>query len=470
MTHSEIALPESDRLIHRFIRFVVFSLVKLYYPRLEVHGLEKIPADKPIMFVPNHPNGLLDPILIMMTMGRSVSFLAKSTLMGNSVGQLFLGAFAALPIFRMRDQGQAGGPADEDDMRNKNEQVFSICRQILHNKGAMAIFPEGKTHSDSYLAEFKTGAARIALSAEAEANWQDDVHIVPIGLWYEDKTIFRTSALVVVGDPYTIHDYREAYEADAYQTAHEMTDRLKADLDEVVLQAENNDLLAAIPAVARWVEPQFDELPLIEQHELTGEMIDAYGFIQTEQPKRLEDFSFEARKYARALYTLGIDDPWDLEIPEATKGRPWRLLAFLILSFPFALIGAFVSYFPYRMAKPAAIKALGDETSTISTVKLILGAIFILIGYIILAVLVGIWMSSFWWGILSFIVFPALGYLALIWGEGFEEWSTLFSYHWLRLARTDLVKALKKQREYLADQVRGALDDYRQSGLIAPAK
>ena len=176
MTHSEIALPESDKLIHRFIRFVVFSLVKLYYPRLEVHGLEKIPANKPIMFVPNHPNGLLDPILIMMTMGRPVSFLAKSTLMGNGLGRLFLGAFAALPIFRMRDQGQAGGPADEDDMQNKNEQVFSICRQILHNNGAMAIFPEGKTHSDSYLAEFKTGAARIALSAEAEANWQDDVH------------------------------------------------------------------------------------------------------------------------------------------------------------------------------------------------------------------------------------------------------------------------------------------------------
>jgi len=221
--------------------------------------------------------------------------------------------------------------------------------------------------------------------------------------------------------------------------------------------------------VARWVEPQFDELPLIKQHELTGEMIDAYGYIQTEQPDRLENFSFEARKYARALYTLGIDDPWDLEIPDATKGRPWRLLAFLILSFPFALLGALVTYFPYRMAKPVAQKILGDETSTVSTVKLILGAIFILIGYIALALVIDFWVNSFWWGLLWFMLFPALGYLALIWGEGFEEWSTLFSYHWLRLARTDLVKALKTQREFLADQVLGALDDYRQSGLVVKA-
>ncbi|MFT5195649.1 MAG: glycerol-3-phosphate O-acyltransferase/dihydroxyacetone phosphate acyltransferase, partial [Candidatus Promineifilaceae bacterium] len=292
-----------DRLVYRIIRQIVFSLVRLYYPRLEVHGAEKIPAGKPIIFVPNHPNGLLDPILIMLTMERPVSFLAKGTLMGNPVGRLFLGAFAALPIFRMRDSGQLGGPVDEADMRTKNESTFSLCRDILHQGGAMAIFPEGKTHSESYLSEFKTGAARIALSAEAEAEWGDDLRIVPVGLWYEDKTMFRSSVLVVIGDPYDIHSYREAYETDPYQTAHDMTAKLKTDLDEVVLQAENNDLLAAIPAVARWVEPQFDELPLINQHGLTSEMIDAYSFIQTDQPDRLAAFSTDARKYARALHT-----------------------------------------------------------------------------------------------------------------------------------------------------------------------
>ncbi len=463
MSVDDITLPKSDRVIFRFIRFIVFSLVRLYYPRLEVHGAEKIDPNKPAIFVPNHPNGLLDPILIMMAARRPVSFLAKSTLMGNPVGRLFLGAFAALPIFRMRDSGQAGGPSDEDNMRELNERTFSVCRGLLHSHGAMAIFPEGKTHSESYLAEFKTGAARIALSAEAEADWQDDLQIIPVGLWYEDKTLFRSSVLVVIGDPYDIQNYRDAYEAEPYQTAHDMTEALKADLDEVVLQAENNELLAAIPAVARWVEPHFDDLPLIEQHELTGEMIDAYSYIQTNQPSQLQQFSTEARNYARALHTLGIDDPWELEIPDATKGRPWRLLTFLICSFPFALLGAIISFIPYRMARPVATRIMGDDTSTISTVKLILGALFILIGYIALAVVVGNWLNSGWIGLLSFAIFPALGYLALVWGEGFEEWTTLTSYHWLRLTRADLVKALKTQREYLADQVRGALEDYREA-------
>ena len=180
MSEEDITLPNSDRPLFKVIRFIVFALVNLYYPRMEVHGLEKIDKHKAAIFVPNHPNGLLDPILIMMATGRPVSFLAKSTLMGNPVGKLFLGAFAALPIFRMRDQGQAGGPTDEDNMRALNERVFSICRGILHRDGAMAIFPEGKTHSESYLAEFKTGAARIALSAEAESNWDDDIQIVPV--------------------------------------------------------------------------------------------------------------------------------------------------------------------------------------------------------------------------------------------------------------------------------------------------
>ena len=90
--------------------------------------------------------------------------------------------------------------------------------------------------------------------------------------------------------------------------------------------------------------------------------------------------------------------------------------------------------------------------------------IFILIAYIALAIFVGNWFNSGWIGLLAFAIFPALGYLALVWGEGFEEWTTLTSYHWLRLARADLVKALKTQREYLADQVRDALTDYRNSG------
>lgn len=49
-----------------------FKLVKLYatfainfyFKKVEVVGKEKIPKNKPILFIANHRNGMIDPILI----------------------------------------------------------------------------------------------------------------------------------------------------------------------------------------------------------------------------------------------------------------------------------------------------------------------------------------------------------------------------------------------------------------------
>ena len=316
MTHSKNSTQTHQ---NSWLRQIVFWLVQLYYPRIEVEGSEKVPADKPLLFVANHPNGLLDPILIMIGMQRGVSFLAMSKLFRTVIGRYFLNTFAAFPIYRRSDAGVPGGPKDEEDAVRKNEGTFQRCRDLLHAKGIMALFPEGLTHSESQLIDFKTGAARIALSTEAEADWLDGVTIVPVGLWYENKGYFRTSTLMVVGDPFTIETYREAYEADPFQTARDLTEKIKQSLDEVVLQAENSELLRGLPMVASWISPQFDELPLIEQHSLTDELLDTYAFVKEHDPDRLERFSEEARRYATALHTLGIDDPWELELPEATS-------------------------------------------------------------------------------------------------------------------------------------------------------
>jgi 1-acyl-sn-glycerol-3-phosphate acyltransferase len=42
----------------RLVRFLVFNLVRLFYPRIEIRGRENLPAQGPVVFVLNHPNGL----------------------------------------------------------------------------------------------------------------------------------------------------------------------------------------------------------------------------------------------------------------------------------------------------------------------------------------------------------------------------------------------------------------------------
>lgn len=443
-----------------WLRQIIFWLVELYYPRLEVNGIEKVPANKPVLFVANHPNGLLDPLLIMLGMKREVAFLAMSKLFRTAFGRFFLNTFGAIPVYRRKDVGEPGGPAGERDAAHKNEETFARCRQILHNGGSMALFPEGITHSDPTMQKFHTGAARIALSTEAESGWLSGVTIVPVGLWYENKGYFRTSTLLVVGEPFTLDSYREGYEADPRQTARKITAQIKEGLDAVVLQAENVDLLRGLPMVASWLAPQFDELPLIEQHAMTNELIETYKFIKEKDPQRLARFSDEARRYAQALLTLGIKDPWELELPAATTGRPRRLLTFLICAAPFAALGGLISAGPYYAVRPIANRYVGEHTSILSTVKLIGGIIFVLIGWIITAILIGVIFGGLW-GWLLFLLAPLLGYTALRWGEAWQEWSALTSYEWLRLSNTELPESLTTRREQLMAEVVDVLQAQR---------
>lgn len=440
--------------LHRFIRFIIFNLVKLFYPHIEVRGLEKLPVNAPVLFVLNHPNGLIDPILLMLGLNRPAAFLAKSTLFGNPVGKTLCQAFGALPIYRHQDDGLPGGP--NGDANERNERTFAICRNLLHQGGAMALFPEGTTHSDPQLRELRTGAARIALSTEAEYGWKMGLKIVPVGLWYQSKTHFRTSVLLVVGQPFEFAGYAADYANDEYQTVSTVTNQIEAGLDKVVLQAENAELLAAVPVLAAWIAPEGKYLTLAEQHRWTARLFAAYEHLRHTDPAQLDAIAYEARIYANTLQTLGVDNPWALEQPSLPAYQLARLILRLAVMLPFALAGLMMSYIPYRLAGPIATYAVGPYDTQTSTIKLILGSLFVLIGWIIEAVLVGTWFGGPW-GVCAFAIAPPLAYIALRWGEDWRKLRELISSQWLRWRRGQLVQSLVEQRQKLAEQVLAVL-------------
>src|SRR6185295_14843607 len=128
-------------MLKQSLRFLILRLVELFYPRIEVDGCENLPRG-PVLFVLNHPNGLLDPLVLMAGVGRHVHFLAKSTLFVHPLARLAMEGFGALPVYRQNDEGPEGG-----DRSSRNEQTFARCRALLHDGHAMALFPEGTTHS-----------------------------------------------------------------------------------------------------------------------------------------------------------------------------------------------------------------------------------------------------------------------------------------------------------------------------------
>src|SRR6059036_2780133 len=209
----------------------VFGLVlRVFFRRIEVSGWAHVPARGPVMFVLNHPNGLVDPAFLLCLAPRRVSFLAKAPLFRMPVIGFFCRAFDAIPVSRRQDAGF--DPA-------QNRQTFGVARAVLANGGAIGIFPEGASHSEAKLRPLKTGAARIALGAAAALSAAPPVRIVPAGLYYRAKRTFRSAALLYFGEPFAVAPVPLASgEEPPHEPVRELTGRIERALADVTLQAE----------------------------------------------------------------------------------------------------------------------------------------------------------------------------------------------------------------------------------------
>lgn len=433
------------------IRLIILRLLRLFYPRVEVQGREHLPSSGPILFVLNHPNGLLDPLLLMASLQRRVVFLAKSTFFGNLLGRLCMQSFGALPVYRQQDRHDARAAA----LKERNEQTFARCRALLREQVALALFPEGTTHSGSELLPLKTGAARIALSAEAETSGGLGLQIVPVGLWYQNKTLFRSSALLVIGQPFTIEEYAAQYAVQQRAAVQSLTDAIGAALRTVVLEAENAELLTGMPVIAAWTAPGGPPATLPQQHARAAALLAGYERLAANDPERAMRLAQQARRYGRTLRTLGIRDPWALELTTVRSGRLFTLALPLIVGLPFALAGFALCYGPYRLAGVIAPPLVGRHDTLLGTGKLITGSALVLIGWIVAAVLVGV-LAGGWWALLLLVLAPMLGYVALRWGERWRALREALAYSWFRARHHTLTQHLIERRVALTREVLAA--------------
>lgn len=214
-------------MIYGALRWIAGVALHWFYGDIRVVGREKIPHHAPLLIAVNHPNALVDSLVIGWLVPRRVVMTAKATLLNNAVIAVLFRMLGVVPLRRARDEQST--PAGEHPDPARNTSAFQEMLQVLGHNGAVLIFPEGTSHSNKELAPLKSGLARIALQAR-DANIKS-VQIVPVGLVFENKATPGSIVGVRVAAPIDV----DTWTGDHNELTAELTKRLRGVSQDVVV-------------------------------------------------------------------------------------------------------------------------------------------------------------------------------------------------------------------------------------------
>jgi glycerol-3-phosphate O-acyltransferase / dihydroxyacetone phosphate acyltransferase len=230
--------------LYQLLRGTAAIALRWYYADVAVQGSERVPHDGPLLILANHPNALIDPLLVGTAIDRRVLLTAKATLFEHPALALLLEAAGVVPLRRAKDESRDGVPAPATPERNAI--AFQRVTSALRACKVVLIFPEGISHDDPALAPLKSGAARMALQAHSEG--VAGIRLLPMGLVFEAKERPDSRVLVRVGEALDLDSWLAAR---ATEDAHALTEELTARLRAVTLNFASAERAARAVRLAR---------------------------------------------------------------------------------------------------------------------------------------------------------------------------------------------------------------------------
>jgi 1-acyl-sn-glycerol-3-phosphate acyltransferase len=185
-------------MIYNVLRWINGVALHWFYRDIRIIARERIPLRGPLLIAANHRNALVDSLIVAWVVPRRIGMTAKATLTENPLIALLFGILGVVPLRRVRDEAGNANGASPDPSRNT--EAFREILNLLEQRRAVLIFPEGKSHNEVGLEPLKTGLARLALRARDERSIKG-VTILPLGLVFEDKGVPGTVVGAHVGEP-----------------------------------------------------------------------------------------------------------------------------------------------------------------------------------------------------------------------------------------------------------------------------
>ena len=453
-------------------------LLRIFFRRIEVTGLENIPEDGGGLVVSWHPNAIIDGGLVLAHFPRPIVLGARHGLFAwPLLGQL-MRALGIVPVYRRQDF--AG--ADEDTRREANRKSLDAIAEVIAKGKFAALFPEGDSHDEPFPKELKTGAARLYYRArELTPENAPPPVIIPIGLHYDQKRLLGSSVLVAIHPPLELDETlstppgpETSIEAKREQYR-KLTGELERVLHHVVhateswqrhhamhrgrklLRAERAHRVGASPP-----RPDMKERVLAFSRMWTG-----YNTRVDTPPEEVEQLFARVREYDEDMRELGLHDH---ELDASPRlASPWLgailvlqvILVYLLL--PPILILGYVANLPAAFAVWLISKKAARKQKDEASRKLVVGAIAFPMTWFVVALLVALGNrlldpiypeipgSPLWTGVAAFFLSAASAYVVLNYQRLARQTVRSIRVRLTRYRRKAALEQLRRERAELYD-------------------
>ncbi|MCU0450973.1 MAG: lysophospholipid acyltransferase family protein [Bernardetiaceae bacterium] len=357
---------------YHLLRFIVLFMLRAFFGRIRLKGLEQVPRTGGLILAANHPSTFLDPLVVAAWLRRPVYFLANGGVFTSPVVKWLLRQLFMIPVYRKQDSPRAA---------NQNQGTFSACYELLEQGGALVIFPEGTSEEERRLRPLKTGTARIALGAQERGGFQLPVSIVCVGISYTNPRRFQSHLQVEFDAPIDTRTFAAAYAQDPVATVQQLTQQMTERLTAMIVHTADDPTDDLVRDIEEVYAPEVQAalgLAAPETERIFGAaraITAAVHHFKAQAPDRVAALQTQLTHYLTELKAHGLTDALVRRYPVVPELRPaggsWLAL---VAGLPIYLFSELHNLLPYRLPGWLTRRWVKDITFR-APINLVLGSL-----------------------------------------------------------------------------------------------
>lgn len=450
-------------MLYNFFKILITIALRIFFRKYQVQGREQLNAAKgPLIVVSNHPNTLIDPLIVATLMPQRVAFVANGSIFNAFTRPIFR-YFNVIPVYRKKDMGNVDNPLSQTEL---NKATFKNCYEHLAKKGTILLFPEGTSELERRLRDIKTGTARIALGAEHENGFGLGVKILPVGLNYSDQTRFRSEVFINVGEPIALSDFKEKYNPESFETVEVLTDLIAQKLAELSIVTDDEEEDGLVKNIEILYKNQlFEELHLPESEKkyefsLVKEIVQAVRYFEKNQPDLFTKLQTSTNHYLSNIQKLGLsDEVFYRTSKQSIATQFWQTVCILVVGLPIYLYGLVNNYLPYILPSKL-VRLISTDITYRGSILLTTGIITFLGFYGLQIWAVHHFFGKPWLTFFYALSLPLSGYFVLWYWQYAEQFGYLKRTRRIFATNYDQIKTLLQERTTIFGMLERAKELY----------